>query len=363
MGYIEIIKESFAFFPFVAFILTIPYLIHNYHKYGSVFSIRVLIIYSFVLYLMTVYFLIILPLPEIEEVAALTTQRIQLIPFNWVIDLIKEITKTGKPIYLCNALFQILFNILMTVPFGMYLHYYFKFNLKKTMIASLLLSLFFELTQLSGLYFIYPRSYRLCDVDDLMANTLGGVIGYFLVVPVMKILPDRDLIDKQAKKLGKNVSVLKKLTALGIDIVIVGIADTILAFIFSIISENGFQFLFITYSFYFVIIPIALKGRTIGQKIVHIKSVGLDGNYRFTQTIIHFITDYFILVGIIPVLSTIVNFIFMNFVDNRYRLIAKAMILFICIGLFIVEAILYISNKGTIGERLAKSKIISTIEE
>ena len=31
----------------------------------------------------------------------------------------------------------------------------------------------FELTQLSGLYFIYPRSYRLADVNDLINNTVG----------------------------------------------------------------------------------------------------------------------------------------------------------------------------------------------
>lgn len=38
----------------------------------------------------------------------------------------------------------------------------------------------FELTQLSGLYFIYPRSYRLADVNDLINNTVGGIVGYWL---------------------------------------------------------------------------------------------------------------------------------------------------------------------------------------
>ena len=33
-------------------------------------------------------------------------------------------------------------------------------------IFSFLLSLFFEVTQLTGLYFLYPGSYRLFDVDD-----------------------------------------------------------------------------------------------------------------------------------------------------------------------------------------------------
>ncbi|MGE9575057.1 VanZ family protein, partial [Escherichia coli] len=59
------------------------------------------------------------------------------------------------------------FNVLLLIPFGIYLRYYFRLSFMKTMIASFCLSLFFELTQLSGLYFIYPRPYRLFDVNDL----------------------------------------------------------------------------------------------------------------------------------------------------------------------------------------------------
>lgn len=48
------------------------------------------------------------------------------------------------------------------------------------MMLTLGLSLVFELTQLSGLFGLYPRPYRLADVDDLMTNTLGGMVGYWL---------------------------------------------------------------------------------------------------------------------------------------------------------------------------------------
>lgn len=40
-----------------AFVFTIPYILVNYHKYGSLLSIRILIVYSFILYLICVYFL------------------------------------------------------------------------------------------------------------------------------------------------------------------------------------------------------------------------------------------------------------------------------------------------------------------
>lgn len=80
----------------------------------------------------------------------------------------------------------------MTIPFGMYLRYYYKCSLKKTFLFTLLLSLFFEFTQLTGLYGIYPRPYRLCDIDDLITNTLGGVLGYLIMGIVDDFLPTRD---------------------------------------------------------------------------------------------------------------------------------------------------------------------------
>lgn len=38
----------------------------------------------------------------------------------------------------------------------------------------------FECTQLSGLYGIYPYPYRFFEVDDLICNTLGGMIGFWI---------------------------------------------------------------------------------------------------------------------------------------------------------------------------------------
>ena len=49
------------------------------------------------------------------------------------------------------SLWQLLFNILLTVPFGMYMRYYFKLSLKRTVLYSFLLSLFYELC-ISALY-------------------------------------------------------------------------------------------------------------------------------------------------------------------------------------------------------------------
>ena len=80
MGYISTIKTAVQLFPFLAFLLTLPYMILNYRKYGSVNKLRVLIFYSFMLYLMTVYLLVILPLPDPSKIHTSYSEMVNLHP-------------------------------------------------------------------------------------------------------------------------------------------------------------------------------------------------------------------------------------------------------------------------------------------
>lgn len=64
MSYISTIKIALILFPILAFVITIPYMIVNYRKYGSVNKLRTVIFYSFILYLLAAYSLVNLPLPD-----------------------------------------------------------------------------------------------------------------------------------------------------------------------------------------------------------------------------------------------------------------------------------------------------------
>ena len=64
--YLIPIQTALLLFPFLAAVITLPYSIVQYRKYGSVLPIRVLLVYSFIFYLLCAYFLVILPLPPIE---------------------------------------------------------------------------------------------------------------------------------------------------------------------------------------------------------------------------------------------------------------------------------------------------------
>ncbi len=52
----------------------------------------------------------------------------------------------------------------------------------------------------NGLFFIYPKAYRLFDVDDLIINTTGGILGYLVTPLFQKLLPTRDVRIKFLQK-------------------------------------------------------------------------------------------------------------------------------------------------------------------
>jgi len=195
--YLFPIEAAVITFVILSILLTLPYLVIKRKKHGTVSKYKALILFSFSFYLLCAYYLTILPLPDPKtfDPTESTWDYINLIPFAFIRDFLGDTTfrftqpSTYLPTLREAAFYQPLLNILMTVPFGMYLGYYFKEKLLKTVLFAFLLSLFFELTQLSGLYGIYPHPYRLADVDDLILNTMGGLIGFFIYKRVSPFLP------------------------------------------------------------------------------------------------------------------------------------------------------------------------------
>ena len=86
-NYLISILTAFSVFPFIAFILTIPFLIHQYHKYGAIPIFKSIIFYSLILYLVCAYFMIILPLPSFKVVNDLKGNFVQLYPFKFIKDI------------------------------------------------------------------------------------------------------------------------------------------------------------------------------------------------------------------------------------------------------------------------------------
>ena len=217
MVYIDNIYKGLLVFPFIAAFFTLPYAVFQYHRYGSVSKYRTLIIYSFILYMLIAFFMVILPLPDRASTAGNTWQEhLNLIPFRqiWLYWHDKAFGLAALKEYLVSmSLWQLLFNILLTVPFGVYMRYYFKLSLGRTILYSFLLSLFYETSQITALFGIYPGPYRLADVEDLICNTMGGAGGFYIASVFARVLPARDEIDEKCRASGNIVTGMRRVWA------------------------------------------------------------------------------------------------------------------------------------------------------
>ena len=270
------IATAFIFFPIIAFIFTLPFLIYQYRKYGSIPFLRSVIFYSFILYLLCAYFLVILPLPTIDEVKNLTTETTQLVPFDFIRQLSNTISFQWNELssYLTviksPAFYIAAFNILLTLPFGVYLRYYFECKWYKIILYGFLLSLFFELTQLTGLYGIYPRPYRLFDVDDLILNTTGALIGCLLTPLISKILPSRKELDEHSFRRGKKVTLFRRALSYCIDFFFL-VTMVMVVSILSYNTEVSKYSMLLSIILYYIGIPLFTNGKTFGKMILKLQ--------------------------------------------------------------------------------------------
>lgn len=271
--YLNPIANGIMVSSLIIYFVFIPLLIHEYRKYGTLRMRGNLVIASFIIYMITAWFMTVLPLPSFEAVKKMDPIQPNFRPFllidtfllhNPEFSLIKPttwFTAIGS-----SSFFTVAFNVTLTIPFGVYLRKYFKLRLPWVAILGLLVSLFYETTQYTGLYGFYPRAYRFADVDDLIVNTLGAVIGYYFAGCIDRLLPN------PAKDQGivtEKVSLLRRLLALLVDFIITYVIFYLCKLVVYWTTEHSawdLTFFLVSESVVFLLIPLMTKNKqTIGM--------------------------------------------------------------------------------------------------
>lgn len=165
------IRTGLEIYLILAIPMAVVYGVVSCATYGKIKITRFLITQAFIAYMSCVFALVFLPFPE-SMGAMKAGYEAQLIPFYFIADIIKNPVPA--------AVLVVVFNIVMTIPFGMFLRYYTECSFKKTVLYGLMLSLFIETVQFTGVFFLLPGSFRLFDVDDLICNALGAGLGYLI---------------------------------------------------------------------------------------------------------------------------------------------------------------------------------------
>ncbi|QHT59841.1 teicoplanin resistance protein VanZ [Paenibacillus lycopersici] len=287
--YLFPISYAFLSFPVAALLFTLPFLLVQYRRHGYVHKYRALLLYLFLLYMMNAVYLILLPLPpSVHNEPPSSGSYAQWIPFHFVIDILKEtgVDWERPSTYLRlleeRAVLQVAFNVLLTVPFGMFLRYYFRTGWLKCLLLTFGLSLFFEVTQVTGIYGIYDYPYRLFDVDDAMTNTGGGMIGFVAADWLSSRLPRIDKLDEHVDLTAKRVSYTRRGLAFLIDWFALNPVIAALA-----VMHVPVPYV-IAVAAYFIALPYIANGQTLGKWFVRIRVRGTGNRLGLKELLIRY---------------------------------------------------------------------------
>lgn len=287
-AYMIPLKTAIVIFVILVYLLFIPWLIWQYRKYRYFSFWHSLVIFSFIFYSMSALFLVLLPLPLTRDTCSLQsadTIHYVLKPLN-SLDNMKALNLNWSSmssyvvLLKSQAFLQPAFNFLLLFPLGVYIRYFFKSkrNWWKAALITFSVSLFFEITQLTGVYGIYNCAYRLFDVDDLLFNTIGGIVGFLLAPVLLTLLPTKEDVINKSHKFDNIVTPMTQLLALIIDLVFIRMIVSGMSLFTNETGLVAFLLQTILMVIVLIVLPIFWNGKTVGTFILRFHYISLGGN-------------------------------------------------------------------------------------
>ncbi|PJJ72921.1 glycopeptide antibiotics resistance protein [Diaminobutyricimonas aerilata] len=210
--------------------LLVPAVMVQYRRYGRISARRMLGAVALSIYGVALVAYTLLPLPSPEQACAADQSRlVNLIPFHFIDDIARE-NPGASPLGLATsrASLQVVLNVALFVPLGVFVRRYFHRGTLTTTIVGFAGSVLIELTQYTGLFGLYACSYRVADVDDVLANTLGAVLGGLVAPAVLWWMPRRR--DLEATRLEpRPVSGWRRWLGMLLDVLIFGFISSVVS--------------------------------------------------------------------------------------------------------------------------------------
>ncbi|WP_258723461.1 VanZ family protein [Cellulomonas sp. NS3] len=198
-------------------LLLVPILAYQYRRYGQ-FSVRRVVgaaavgVYGTALFAYTL-----LPLPASRgDWCATAAAGSQWRPLHFVAD-IAQAGAGPSGLLTSRVTLQVLFNVILFVPWGLMVRGFWGRSLTVATASGLLVSALIEGTQLSGVWGIYQCAYRVADVDDLLANTLGALLGAALARWVLWWVPSPHSFDA-TRQLPRPVTSARRWLGMALDL-------------------------------------------------------------------------------------------------------------------------------------------------
>lgn len=173
--------------------LLVPVLVVQQRRYGRLDARRILGAAALAVYGVTLLAYTLLPLPAGDLVAWCAAHGVdgaELVPFHSLADIRGDTAGLSVAATLrSTVVLQVVFNVLLFVPWGVLARRYLGWGVLASTASALAASAMIELTQYSGIFGAIGCSYRVADVDDLLTNTLGGLLGALAAPVVLRWMP------------------------------------------------------------------------------------------------------------------------------------------------------------------------------
>lgn len=252
-----------------AIVLLVPVAAYQYRLDGRLGPGDLSVLLSGAVYGLALWTYTLLPVPPAGDYTCKEPRRT---PFGTIGEL-----SLGPPATMLRdpAVLQVVLNVLLFVPLGYYVRRILRRGVVVATVLGLGVSLLVELTQYTGVWGIYRCAYRELDVDDLMVNTLGALIGSLLSLLVVR---RRD----PERPMPTTITYGRRLVGLvsdGLVVVLLGgalvgayrgwclLQDAAVDHDVQVALQLGVPFLLQAAS-------VLLVGRTVGEHVVSVRAVG-----------------------------------------------------------------------------------------
>lgn len=251
--------------PFAALALTVPILILQYRHYNRLYALRAVGVYLFIFYVIGLVCFTLYPMPT-DAVEFCRTYH--LTPQLTSLQSIMDIKTDGM-----RAVLQVVMNVLFFVPLGVFLRVLWRVRIWKAIVLSFVASLCIETAQLTGVFGLYPCSYRLFDIDDLLVNTLGGVMGYVFGM----LIPRRELDRVEKGSVVREPGLVRLSVSVVIDYAcVLGVAFFVALLLYFFIGpdvSNSVKQMLVPISIVFIfgMLPLLCKGWSPGGAMTRLR--------------------------------------------------------------------------------------------
>lgn len=267
----------------------VPVVALRYRRAGRLTALDLVMLLAVAVYAMALWTYTLVPLPETDTFACVTANTH---PFRFLVD----IRRAGGPLTTNWPFFQVAFNVVLFLPLGFFLTVLARRGVVVATAIGAAVSSLIEFTQLTGLWGIYPCAYRMFDVDDIIVNTLGALVGALVGLPVAWLLArSRPAPRASAVTFGRRlVGLLADATVVGL--LGYGTAVAVRAVRLYVLGTPVAQLSGPWDQLAIVILPalvegvfVLTRGRTVGEAVVQLHAVPRAGSSALAARVLKYV--------------------------------------------------------------------------